>query len=143
MLQNGGYGNVVFNILFLLQIRVSKYFEGEDFNDEQFSHYFYKLYDMLLTFEHGIQSPIQYSQCLADIVESMAGLKFTAQGVRIQKIPKLNQKKARTNEISFRIRNNRGNLSSQSHQVLRPWTGASAPGPMPQKNGRDDFNKQY
>lgn len=54
VLQNGGYGNVVFNILFLLQIRVSKYFEGEDFNDEQFSHYFYKLYDMLLTFEHGI-----------------------------------------------------------------------------------------
>lgn len=63
--------------------------------------------------------------------------------MRISKIPKLSQKKARTNEISFRIRNGRGNLSSQSHQVLRPWTGASAPGPVTHKNGRDDFNKQY
>ena len=60
VLQNGGYGNIVYNLMFLLQIRLTKYFNGgkslflicfmcfiEDFNDEQFSHYFFKLYDML------------------------------------------------------------------------------------------------
>lgn len=26
VLQNGGYGNIVYNIMFLLQIRVTKYF---------------------------------------------------------------------------------------------------------------------
>lgn len=28
VLQNGGYGNIVYNLMFLLQIRVTKYFHG-------------------------------------------------------------------------------------------------------------------
>lgn len=31
VLQNGGYGNIVYNIMFLLQIRLTKYFQGGKF----------------------------------------------------------------------------------------------------------------
>ena len=62
VLENGGYGNIVFNLMFLMQIRIQKLFDGgkflrsvtnfiflEDFNDNHFSHYFLKLYDMMVT----------------------------------------------------------------------------------------------
>lgn len=32
VLQNGGYGNIVFNIMFLLQIRITKLFDGGKLN---------------------------------------------------------------------------------------------------------------
>jgi hypothetical protein len=67
---------------------------------------------MLLTQEKITGSPIIFSQALSDLVDTTANLKFTKQGVRICKIPKVYQKRAKSNEVSFRIRNNRGNLTA-------------------------------
>jgi hypothetical protein len=76
---------------------------------------------------------------MKDLVECVANLKFTKHGVRIGAVPKIDVKRARSNEVSFRIRNNRGNLSATSQFVSR---GAPAPGPL-RRNGIVDFNKQY
>jgi hypothetical protein len=48
-------------MMFLLQTRMIKHFEGEKFNDEEFKFYFLKIYDMLLTQEQIIQSPISFA----------------------------------------------------------------------------------
>lgn len=49
VLQNGGYGNIVYSILYLLQKRIVSYFNGEGYDDVQFAHQFLNLYDMLMT----------------------------------------------------------------------------------------------
>lgn len=115
---------------------------SEDFNDEQFCHYFFKLFDMLRTQEEVIQSPISFSTCMKDLVECVSAMKFTKHGVRVGNVPKINMKRAKSNEISFRIRNNRGNLSAQSHSVLAKHPFGAAPGPL-RRNGLEDFQKQY
>ena len=79
---------------------------------------------------------------MKDLVECVANLKFTKHGVRIGHVPKIDVKRAKSNEISFRIRNNRGNLSAKSQFVRPPPIGSAAPGPM-RRNGIEDFNKQY
>jgi len=73
--------------MYLLQIRISKFFDGEDFNDEKFSHYFFKLYDMLLSQEQIVDTPIFFSEGLRDLVECVSNLKFTKHGIRISKVP--------------------------------------------------------
>lgn len=77
---------------------------------------------------------------MKDLVECVANLKFTKHGVRIGNIPKIDVKRARSNEISFRIRNNRGNMSATSQFVRPPLSGVAAPGPV-RRNGIEDFNK--
>jgi hypothetical protein len=136
VLQRGGYGNVVFNLVFLLQVRISKLFSGEDFNDEQFCHYFLRLFDLLLVQESLVKSPIRFSEALADLVASASSLKFTKHGVRIGAFPSFNQKRPRSNEVSFRIRNSRGNLSAGSHFAQAP------PAPEAAKSGLN-FSQQY
>lgn len=37
VLQNGGYGNIVYSLMYLLQKRIVKYFNGEHFDDVSFS----------------------------------------------------------------------------------------------------------
>ena len=103
VLQNGGYGNIIYNIMYLLQIRISKFFEGEDFDDVKFSHLFLKFYDMLKKQEVLINPPIVFSHCLGEIIESVTSLNFTKHGVRIQKAPSVTQKRGKSND--FRIRN--------------------------------------
>ena len=98
ILQDGGYGNIVFNIMFLLQLRLTKYFKGEDFNDVQFSQYLLKLYDMLMIQEHIIESPISYTTCLHDIIACVSELKFTKHGIRIAGCPSLKAKRAKSQE---------------------------------------------
>ena len=83
VLQNGGYGNIVYSLMYLLQKRIVKYFNGEYFDDVEFSNQFLNLYDMLLTQEHVIESPIAFSKCLAEIAHTIFNLKFTKMGVRI------------------------------------------------------------
>lgn len=79
---------------------------------------------------------------MKDLVECGASLKFTKHGVRVGNVPHVKDKRAKSNEISFRIRNNRGNLSSQSAAAPpRPPLGA-APGPG-RKNGFEDFHSLY
>ena len=73
-------------------------------------------------------------------MECVANLKFTKHGVRIGAVPKIDVKRAKSNEVSFRIRNNRGNLTATSHFVRPPLIGAPAPGPA-RRNGIEDFNK--
>ena len=68
ILKNGGYGNFVFYVMFLLQQRVKALFEGEDFNDKNFAHFFLKLHDMLLKIEQKIETPLIFSEALADLV---------------------------------------------------------------------------
>lgn len=97
---------------------------------------------MLLTQEQIIQSPISFSECMKDLVDCVASLKFTKHGVRVGNVAKVTDKRAKSNEISFRIRNNRGNLSSSSSAApARPPLGA-APGPG-KKNGLADFYSLY
>ena len=76
---------------------------------------------------------------MKDLVECVANLKFTKHGVRIGAVPKIDMKRARSNEVSFRIRNNRGNLTANSQFVRPPLIGAPAPGPL-RRNGVEDFN---
>mmetsp|Transcript_28416 Transcript_28416/g.43022 ORF Transcript_28416/g.43022 Transcript_28416/m.43022 type:complete len:121 (-) Transcript_28416:52-414(-) len=70
-------------------------------------------------------------------------MRFTKQGVRICKVPMVNTKRAKSNEVSFRIRNNRGNLSSQSHRPVRLISEPEAPYIAKRKNGVQDFQKRY
>ena len=64
-------------------MRVTKYFNGEDFNDVQFSHYFLKLYDMLHSQEQEMNAQISYASCLKDMFECVTNLKFAKNGARI------------------------------------------------------------
>jgi hypothetical protein len=65
---------------------------------------------------------------MKDLVDCVANLKFTKHGVRIGNVPKIDVKRAKSNEISFRIRNNRGNLSAQS-QFVRSSNFIGTPAP--------------
>ena len=79
---------------------------------------------------------------MKDLVDCVSALKFTKHGVRVGMVPKTSLKRAKTNEVSFRIRNNRGNLSAQSQSVLGRHPFGAAPGPA-RRNGLEDFNKLY
>ena len=105
MLQNGGYGNIIYNVVYLLQKRITTFFNGEDFDDVKFGHLFLKFLDMMQIQEDLINPPILFSMCLEELKESVANLKFTKHGVRINKVPDITQKRAKSNDMSFRIRN--------------------------------------
>jgi hypothetical protein len=79
---------------------------------------------------------------MKDLIDCVAALKFTKHGVRVGNVAKITDKRAKSNEISFRIRNNRGNLSATSAAApARPHLGA-APG-AGRKNGIEDFHSLY
>mmetsp|Transcript_28647 Transcript_28647/g.43274 ORF Transcript_28647/g.43274 Transcript_28647/m.43274 type:complete len:82 (+) Transcript_28647:111-356(+) len=69
VMQNGGYGNIVYNLLFLIQIRLTKFFNGEEENDKEFQHFFLKVYDMMHTQEQKVGSPISFTNCVKDLVD--------------------------------------------------------------------------
>jgi len=68
---------------------------------------------MLVMQEQIIQSPISFTSCLQDLVDCIKKVKFTKFGARIGRVPRIDQKRGRSNEISFRIR--RGVSASRSH----------------------------
>ena len=57
VLQNGGYGNIVYNIMFLLQIRITKYFQGGKLN---VSHNFFQRISTMNSFANIFSS---YLRC--------------------------------------------------------------------------------
>ena len=80
---------------------------------------------------------------MKDLVDCAAALKFTKHGVRVGNVPNINSKRAKSNEISFRIRNNRGNLSASSAAAPPRSPFGAAPGPGGRRNGIEDFYNLY
>ena len=92
---------------------------------------------MLLTQEQQISSPISFTSCLKDLVDCVIKLKFTKFGSRINNVPKNEIKRAKSNEVSFRIR--RGvSANRSSHSVL----GFDGPILNTSKKA-DDFQRLY
>ena len=66
------------------------------------------------------------------MVECLTKMKFTKHGVRILPTPPITRQRAKSNEYSFRIRNNSRNVQSQS-LFTKPMSGVR----------RSDFGTQY
>ena len=79
---------------------------------------------------------------MKDLVDCAAALKFTKHGVRVGNVPNIKDKRAKSNEISFRIRNNRGNLSASSAAAPPRHPLGAAPG-AGKRNGINEFNSLY
>ena len=69
--------------MFLLQKRLCSYFQGEYYDDVAFSNHFLRLYNSLIDHEEYKETSMLFSDCLADIANTVFNLKFTKQGVRI------------------------------------------------------------
>lgn len=111
MVRNSGYATTISNVIFLLQMRVSKYFRDENCNDVQFSHYFLKLYKQLSMIEQDMmvdtggenntnRNMMQFTTCLKDVFETVTDAKFQ-DGIRV---PPPRGAPPRRHASDFRIR---------------------------------------
>lgn len=105
---------------------------AEDYNDKKFQSHYLKLRDTLEELEIGVegQLPFSFANCLQSLYETTLNLRFTRNGIRIQNIPNIRAKRAKSNDMTFRIHKNR-NAHSQSQQIL----SLAKP--------KNDFEQQY